>query len=146
MGLAVLGMEFLGLKGAFIGPKSVEFQNRAFNDYAPKTYTKELRTRYKKDHEGLEIMPTRTRLAQERKLFKKQLKEIQEETAKYVSRGERVPESVNNKLKTLRDNYKKRIEGIKAGKIDESSPIAYPFMNLLGDRRGLDVTPEPEEE
>jgi hypothetical protein len=146
MGLAVLGMEFLGLKGAFVGPKSVEFQNRAFNDYAPKTYTKELRTRYKKDHEGLEIMPTRTRLAQERKLFKKQLKEIQEETAKYISRGEKVPESVNNKLKTLRDNYKKRIEGIKAGKIDESSPIAYPFMNLLGDRRGLDVTPEPEEE
>ena len=145
-GLAVLGMEFLGLRGSFIGPKSVEFQNRAFNDYAPKTYTKELRTRYKKDHEGLEIMPTRTRLAQEKKFFKKQLKEIQEEIRGYKAKGEPVPINLENKLIKLRDSYRSRVEDIKEGNIEEGSSIAYPFMDILGDRRGLDITPEPEEE
>jgi hypothetical protein len=145
-GLAVLGMEFLGLRGSFIGPKSVEFQNRAFNDYAPKTYTKELRTRYKKDHEGLEIMPTRTRLAQEKKFFKKQLKEIQEEIRGYKAKGEPVPINLENKLIKLRDSYRARVEDIKEGNIEEGSSIAYPFMDILGDRRGLDITPEPEEE
>lgn len=145
-GLAVLGMEMLGLKGSFIGPKSVEFQNRAFNDYAPKTYTKELRTRYTKDHEGLEVMPTRTRLAQEKKLFKKQLKEIQEEMRGYKARGETVPTNLENQLVKLRDSYRSRVEDIKEGKVEEGTSIAYPFMDILGGRKGLDVSPEPEEE
>jgi hypothetical protein len=146
IGLAVLGMEFLGLRGSFIGPKSIEFQNRAFNDYAPKTYTKELRTRYTKDHEGLEIMPTRTRLAQEKKFFKKQLKEIQEEIRGYKAKGEPVPASLENKLVKLRDSYRSRVEDIKEGNTEEGISIAYPFMDIIGNRRGLDITPEPEEE
>lgn len=145
-GLAVLGMEFLGLRGSFIGPKSIEFQNRAFNDYAPKTYTKELRTRYTKDHEGLEIMPTRTRLAQEKKFYKKQLKEIQEEIRGYKAKGEPVPTNLENKLIKLRDSYRSRVENIKEGNIEEGSSIAYPFMDVLGDRRGLDITPDSDEE
>ena len=76
MGLGVLGIEFLGLKGMFVGPKSIEFQNRAFNDYSPKTYTKELKTRYTKEHEGLEVMPTRTQIGQEKKLYKTELKKL----------------------------------------------------------------------
>jgi hypothetical protein len=146
IGLAVLGMEFLGLRGSFIGPKSIEFQNRAFNDYAPKTYTKELRTRYTKDHEGLEVMPTRTRLAQEKKFFKKQLKEIQEEIRGYKAKGEPVPASLENKLVKLRDSYRSRVEDIKEGNTEEGTSIAYPFMDIIGNRRGLDITPEPEEE
>ena len=148
-GLAVLAMDVLGLKGMFVGPKSIEFQNRAFNDYSPKTYTKELVTRYKKDHKGLEVMPTRTPLAQELKLFKKEIKELQRKASKYLERGEPIPLEIQEKALRLRDQFQKRVEKIKSGKDNSSTPIAYPFMNIFGDRKGLDITPnyeEPDEE
>jgi hypothetical protein len=91
-------------------------------------------------------MPTRTRLAQEKKFFKKQLKEIQEEIRGYKAKGEPVPASLENKLVKLRDSYRSRVEDIKEGNTEEGISIAYPFMDIIGNRRGLDITPEPEEE
>ena len=146
IGQTVLAIQALGLRGIFIGPKSIEFQNRAFNDYSPKTYTKELITRYKKDHEGLEVMPTRTPLAQEIKLFKKEIKELQTKALKYRERGQPIPAEIQEKALRLKDQFQKRVDKIKSGEGNKSIPISYPFMNLIGGRKGLDVTPESEEE
>lgn len=145
IGQAVLAMQALGLRGIFIGPKSIEFQNRAYNDYSPKTYTKELRTRYTKDHAGLELMPTRTFLAQEKKLYKKAIKELRLDAGRYLSQGKPVPQSIKDKAAKLTEIFKKRVEDYKEGKIKEDANFAYPFMNILGDRRGLNVTPDESE-
>ena len=143
MGLAVLAMEVMGAKGMFIGPKSIEFQNRAFNAYSPKTYTKELVTRYTKEHQGLEYMATRTRLAQELKLFKKEMKDLQSQALRYVERGQPIPEEIGVRANKLSVWFERRVEKIKTGQEDESTPFAYPFMNLTGGRKGLDISPKP---
>lgn len=143
MGLAVLAMEVMGAKGMFIGPKSIEFQNRAFNAYSPKTYTKELVTRYTKEHQGLEYMTTRTRLAQELKLFKQEMKDLESQALRYVERGQPIPEEIAVRANKLSVWFERRVEKIKTGQEDESTPFAYPFMNLTGDRKGLDVSPKP---
>lgn len=145
LGQAVLAMQALGLRGMFIGPKSIEFQNRAYNDYSPKTYTKELRTRFTKDHAGLELMPTRTFLAQEKKLYKKAIKELRLDAQIYLSQGKPVPQSIKDKAAKLTETFKKRVTDYKEGKIKEDANFAYPFMNILGDRRGLNVTPDESE-
>jgi hypothetical protein len=75
-----------------------------------------------------------------------QLKEIQEEIRGYKVKGEPVPTNLENKLIKLRDSYRSRVENIKEGNIEEGISIAYPFMDVLGDRRGLDITPEADEE
>jgi len=142
IGQAVLAIQALGLRGIFIGPKSVEFQNRAYNDYSPKTYTKELRTRFTKDHTGLELMPSRTFIAQERKLYKKAIKELRADAAIYVSQGRPVPQSIKDKAAKLTEKFKKRITEYREGKIKDDVSFAYPFMNILGDRKGLDVNPD----
>jgi hypothetical protein len=142
MGLGVLGIEALGLKGMFIGPKSIEFQNRAFNDYSPKTYTKELKTRYTKEHEGLEVMPTRTQIGQEKKLYKTELKRLMMKINRYKESGQEVPQSLRNQVINLREQFKERVQKIKSGEQEKGAPIAYPFMNILGDRKGLDVSAE----
>jgi hypothetical protein len=142
MGLGVLGIEFLGLKGMFVGPKSIEFQNRAFNDYSPKTYTKELKTRYTKEHEGLEVMPTRTQIGQEKKLYKTELKKLMMKINRYKESGQEVPQSLRNQVIGLREQFKERVQKIKSGEQEKGAPFAYPFMNILGDRKGLDVSAE----
>ena len=94
-------------------------------------------------------MPTRTPLAQELKLFKKEIKELQRKASKYLERGEPIPLEIQEKALRLRDQFQKRVEKIKSGKDNSSTPIAYPFMNIFGDRKGLDITPnyeEPDEE
>jgi hypothetical protein len=139
-GLSVLGLEILGAKGIGIGPKSIEFQNRAFNSYSPKTYTKELVTRYKKDYAGLEVMSTRTPQAQLTKQFKKELKEIQKKIVGYKEKGEAVPQRVYDNLEELKINFKKAREKAKLDPDSELRSLYLPIP-FFPSREGLDVSP-----
>jgi len=139
-GLAVLGLEALGARGLAIGPKSIEYQNRAFNSFSPKTYTKELRTRYKKEHEGVENMPTRMPKAQLAKEFKKELKDIQKTIASYKNKGEAVPESVYQDLETLKTNYKRAKEQLESNPNEDPRGLYIP-VPFFPSRKGLDMSP-----
>ena len=139
-GLAVLGLEALGARGLAIGPKSIEYQNRAFNNFSPKTYTKELRTRYKKEHEGLEQMPTRMPKAQLAKQFKKELKDIQKTIAAYKQNGQAVPESVFQDLEQLKVNFKRAKEELNLNPDSDPRGLYLPTP-FFPSREGLDMNP-----
>ncbi len=139
-GLAVLGLEALGARGLAIGPKSIEYQNRAFNNFSPKTYTKELRTRYKKEHEGLEQMPTRLPKAQLAKQFKKELKDIQKQIAAYKQNGQEVPESIYQDLEQLKVNFKRAKEEINLNPDSDPRGLYLP-VPFIPSREGLDMSP-----
>jgi hypothetical protein len=144
-GLSVLGLEILGARGIGIGPKSIAYQNRAFNNYSPKTYTKELRTRYKKDHEGLETMPTRLPMAQLVKQYKKEVKEIQKKIAAYKQNGEPVPQSLYDRLDKIRNNFQQSREDLNAGKTEDARGLYLP-LSIFSSREGLDMNPGEIEE
>jgi hypothetical protein len=141
-GLGVLGMELLGIKGAFLGldAKSIEFQNRAFNQYMPKTYTKELRTRYLEDHDGLETMKTRTEEAQAKKQYKKQLKALQKKVTAYEQSDEAVPEEVYAEMEALNSNYSDVLIDIQAGRTPNK--IFSGVKPFFASRPGLDMEEE----
>ena len=140
-GFAVLGLEAIGAKGIAIGPKSIEYQNRAFNDYSPKTYTKELVTRYTKQHESLEVMPTRTPQAQLRKEYKKELKDIQKKILAYKQSGQPVPDDVYEELAELQRNYPKAVsEFVKSGNSEPGVSLTIP-VPFFPSRKGLDMSP-----
>ena len=139
-GLAVLGLEALGARGLAIGPKSIEYQNRAFNNFSPKTYTKELRTRYKKEHEGLEQMPTRMPKAQLVKQFKKELKDIQKTISAYKQNGQAVPESVFQDLEQLKVNFKRAKEELNLNPDSDPRGLYLP-VPFFPSREGLDMNP-----
>lgn len=138
-GLGVLAMEMLGAKGVMLGldAKSIEFQNRAFNSYTPKTYTKELRTRYLENHDGLETMKTRTEEAQAKKQYKKQLKQLQKRVSAFEAAGEQVPQEVYEQMEALNSNYSIRVSEIQAGR--EPNKIFTGVKPFYKARPGLDL-------
>ena len=139
-GLSVLGMEIMGARGLALGPKSIEYQNRAFNDYSPKSYTKELRTRFKKDHEGLEEMKTRTPKAQLKKQYKKELKELRTKILAYKQKGEVPPQRLLDRLAALRNNFIKAREELLQGGVDDERGLYFP-VPFMPSRQGLDMSP-----
>lgn len=134
-GLAVLGIELMGGRGLALGPKSIEYQNRAFNNYSPKTYTRELRTRYTAEHKGLESMKTRTPMAKLTSEYKKEVKEIRKRIVSYTQSGRPVPQSVYDDLNTLQVNYVKARQELldKGDEIDYGSYVPIPFFPSRGD-------------
>ena len=141
-GLGVLAMEILGTKGAMLGldAKSIEFQNRAFNSYTPKTYTKELRTRYLENHDGLETMKTRTEEAQAKKQYKKQLKQLQKRVSAFEAAGEDVPQEIYDEMEVLNSNYSVRVSEIQAGR--EPNKVFTGVKPFYMSRPGLDLEEE----
>jgi hypothetical protein len=141
-GLGVLAMEILGTKGAMLGldAKSIEFQNRAFNSYTPKTYTKELRTRYLENHDGLETMKTRTEEAQAKKQYKKQLKQLQKRVSAFEAAGEDVPQEIYDEMEVLNSNYSVRLSEIQAGR--EPNKVFTGVKPFYMSRPGLDLEEE----
>jgi hypothetical protein len=141
-GLGVLAMEILGTKGAMLGldAKSIEFQNRAFNSYTPKTYTKELRTRYLENHDGLETMKTRTEEAQAKKQYKKQLKQLQKRVSAFEAAGEDVPQEIYDEMEVLNYNYSLRVSEIQDGR--EPNKVFTGVKPFYMSRPGLDLEEE----
>jgi hypothetical protein len=135
-------MEILGTKGAMLGldAKSIEFQNRAFNSYTPKTYTKELRTRYLENHDGLETMKTRTEEAQAKKQYKKQLKQLQKRVSAFEAAGEDVPQEIYDEMEVLNSNYSVRLSEIQAGR--EPNKVFTGVKPFYMSRPGLDLEEE----
>ena len=77
--------------------------------------------------------------------YKKAIKELRLDAQIYLSQGKPVPQSIKDKTAKLTETFKKRVADYKEGKIKEDANFAYPFMNILGDRRGLNVTPDESE-
>lgn len=139
-GYVVLMYELMGARGLMLDAKSMEFNNRRFNDYAPKTYTKELITRYTKDHEGLELMKQRTPLYQTKRQFKKQIKEIKEKArrAKETRNVDQLSR-LKSEYNILIQNYKKRIMELKS-KGNKVEDVELPYIPFFDNRKGLDLS------
>lgn len=141
MGLAVLGMDLIGAKGLFLGldPKSIEYQNRAFNNYMPKTYTKELRTEYNAEYEGISVKPRGSEIAQAKAAYKKAEKEITRRINAYQTKGRPVPPEVYDDLADLQEQFAEEIQRIQSGESTGYSPtLIRPFFSP---RPGLDKKP-----
>ena len=138
-GLMVLGYELFGLRGMMVDPKSMEFNNRRFNDYAPKTYTKELATRYNRNFEGVKVMKQRTPAYQTRRQYRKQLKTLKEQARRAIETGDRDKyNEYRDKATILRENYIKRIREIKA-RGNDFEEIQLPYVPFVYNRKGLDL-------
>ena len=141
-GYMVLGYELLGLRGLMLDSKSMEFNNRRFNDYAPKTYTKELTTRYTKDYEGLETMKQRTPYYQTKRQFKAQSKELREKAKRARETGNTTQlEKIQQEYSILLQNYNARVSEIRK-KGNQPDEIQLPYIPLFDNRKGLDVSVE----
>lgn len=141
-GLAVAGLDLIGIKGITLGldPKSIEFQNRAYNEYMPKTYTKELRTRYTKNHEGLEVKPRGSEQDKAKQAFKQALKKINQEINSYETAGRPVPTSTYEKLDKLEQQYREELQRIETGEDGGYNPfLLKPYWR---DRPGMDLAPK----
>ena len=141
-GLAILALELNGVKDAYLGlgAKSIEYQNRAFNSYMPKTYTKELRTRFKANHEGVETMKTRTEVAQAKKQYKKQLKGLKQVITAYRQKGLEVPAEEYQRMEALSLNYSKILSEINLGR--KPSSLFTGVKPFFVARPGLDMNEE----
>ena len=138
-GLMVLGYELLGLRGVMLDPKAMEFNNRRFNDYSPKTYTKELATRYNKNYEGLEIMKQRTPAYQTRRQFNKQYNKLKEQAKRAIeSNNQEKFEEYRQKATILRENYISRLQEIRE-RNNEFEEIKLPYLPFIDNREGLDL-------
>jgi NTP pyrophosphatase (non-canonical NTP hydrolase) len=143
-GLQVLGMELLGMRGLSLGldPQSMDYQNRAFNSYMPKTYTRDLRTRYKENYGGVETMKTRTVGGQLKLQYKKQQKEIQKKMQAYTSSGREVPASLYEELTDLQTRFAKAVSEMDARKDTDKAYTPSLFRPYFLTREGLDITEE----
>jgi hypothetical protein len=139
-GLMVMGYELFGLRGLMLDAQSMEFNNRRFNDYAPKTYTKELATRYKANYEGVELMKQRTPAYQLRRQYRKQLNKLKEQARRAREANN---ESLYNELveesKILKANANKRLQEIRE-RNNEFEEIQLPYIPFLNNRTGLDLS------
>jgi len=122
--LAVGAIEYFGLRGLAIYPKSMQFNNRRFEDYMPKTYGKPLKKKFVEDYE-LEDIKTRTPKARTKAAFKKQYKELKEKRKQRLNVGLDTDE-IDNKISILRENYANRLRKIENETQDESSFLFIP--------------------
>jgi len=143
-GLQVLAMELLGARGLSLGldAQSMDYQNRAFNSYMPKTYTRDLRTRYKENYGGVETMKTRTIGGQLKLQYKKQLKEIQKKMQAYTSSGREVPASIYEEMTDLQTRFAKAVSEMDARKDTDRTYTPALFRPYFLTREGLDITEE----
>jgi hypothetical protein len=143
-GLQVLAMELLGARGLSLGldAQSMDYQNRAFNSYMPKTYTRDLRTRYKENYGGVETMKTRTVGGQLKLQYKKQLKDIQKKMQAYTSSGREVPASIYEEITDLQTRFAKAVSEMDARKDTDRTYTPALFRPYFLTREGLDITEE----
>ena len=137
--LAVGAIEFFGLRGLAIDPESMQFNNRRFEDYMPKTYGKPLKKKFVEDYE-LEDIKTRTPKARTKAAFKKQYKELKEKRKQRLNVGLDTDE-IDNKISILRENYANRLRKIENETQDESSFLFTPtpfFSDKLELNREID--------
>jgi hypothetical protein len=130
--LAVGAIEYLGLRGLAIDPKSMEFNNRRINDYMPKTYSSNLLTRFKKDHE-LEKMSSRLPLQKLERQFKKQYNELKSKLEEYKDLN-KDPEKIIKKINNLRANYSTQYNRIRnLGNVWEEQQLPFaPKVSIMG--------------
>jgi hypothetical protein len=101
----------------------MQFNNRRFEDYMPKTYGKPLKSKFTKDYQIKEV-ESRTPAARTKTTYDKQLKKLKEERKRNINSGLST-EEIDNQIRTLRINYKKRLVDIRTKKEDESD---FPFV------------------
>lgn len=111
-GLWVLAQKVLGSAGLAIDPTSTEYDNRRFNVYTPKTYTKQLATEFTEGHKGVKERSSRTPIGQVKKQFKKEVLEIKREIIQAQQRGEDTA-PLYLKLREAQENAKKAIQNIR---------------------------------
>jgi len=121
--LAVGAIELLGLRGLAIDPQSMQFNNRRFEDYMPKTYGKPLKSKFIKDYQIKEV-ESRTPAARTKTTYDKQLKKLNEKRKRNIN-SELSTEEIDNQIRTLKINYRKRPVDIRTKKEDESD---FPFV------------------
>ena len=122
--LAVGAIEFFGLRGLDISPEAMQFNNRRYEDYMPKTYGKQLKKKFAEDYQ-LEDVKSRTPVSRTRSTFKKQYNKLKEERKRRINTGADVTE-LDERIRILRLNYAKRLNEIKLQPVDESSLIYTP--------------------
>lgn len=137
--LAVGAIEYFGLRGLSITPESMEFNNRRFEDYMPKTYGKDLKTKFTKDYE-LEEVDSRSMLAKTTRMFKKQYKELNQKRDIKLESGADVTD-INNQIDILRRNYEKRMRELDM-KVGETEKENFPILPTPFFSDKLDISKE----
>lgn len=135
-GLQVLGYKVLGATGLSIDPTTTEYDNRRFNSYMPKTYTKQLSTEFKEKYEGVKEKKSKTPLGQIKKQYKKEVLEIKKEIIQARKKGED-DSYLFEKLKKAQENAIKATQNLSKSKLNEYSidVLPMPFWK----RKGMDL-------
>lgn len=133
-GLQVLGLKVLGAAGLSIDPTSMEYDNRRFNAYTPKTYTKQLTTVFDEDYKGVREISTRTPMGQVKKELKKETLEIKRK----ILLAQRNKEDITpllQELRTAQENAMKAAQSIRISKPKKNYSIDVlptPFWKRKG--------------
>jgi len=136
-GIQVLGLKILGATGATIDPTSMEYDNRRFNAYTPKTYTKQLTTVFDEDHKGVKEISTRTPMGQVKKELKKETLEIKRKILLAQRNNEDITPLLQD-LRTAQENAMKAAQNIRTSKPKKNFSIDLlptPFWK----RKGMDL-------
>lgn len=135
-GIQVLGLKVLGAAGLSIDPTSMEYDNRRFNEFSPKTYTKQLTTVFDEEFKGVKELSTRTPMGQIKKQFKKEVLEIKREILLAQKRNEDVT-PIFKKLQEAQQNAIQASQNLRTNKKKDFSidVLPTPFWK----RKGMDL-------
>jgi len=133
-GIQVLGLKILGAAGASIDNTTMEYDNRKFNVFTPKTYTKQLTTEFTEGHKGVKERPSRTPMGQIQKQYKKEVLEIKREILLAQKRNEDVT-PLFKKLQEAQQNAMQAAQNIRTSKPKKNFSIDLlptPFWKRKG--------------
>ena len=135
-GLQVLGYKILGAAGLSIDPTSAEYDNRRFNVFMPKTYTKQLTTEFAEEYKGVKERLSRTPMGQIKKQYKKEVLEIKKEIIQAQKNNED-PAPLYQKLRDAQENAMKASQNLSKDSKKQFSidVLPTPFWN----RKGMDL-------
>lgn len=135
-GLQVLAYKVLGAAGLTIDPTSAEYDNRRFNAFMPKTYTKQLTTEFDEEHKGVKERLSRTPMGQVKKQLKKEVLEIKREILEAQKRNEDLT-PLFKKLQEAQQNAMQAAQNVRTTKKKNFSidVLPTPFWK----RKGMDL-------
>ena len=114
----------------------MEYDNRKFNAFTPKTYTKQLTTEFTEDYKGVKERLSRTPMGQVKKAFKKEVLEIKREILEAQKRNEDLT-PLFNKLREAQQNAMQAAQNVRTTKKKNFSidVLPTPFWK----RKGMDL-------